>query len=194
LGLRPEVLVRDCNLPKSRDIADSVSAAPDNRELAVAAALLERGMLARRLHNGPLQDIAATMLQLQILAERSDPATRSAFEDAIAILVDQQRIIREMVESMLAGELGTKVAIATILEAVAMQWRQAGRKLTWTITPGGALIAARDDLTFRLKLLETLGTVLASAVAVEVRAGDTIDVTISGMGTQTVQFSMAVAA
>jgi signal transduction histidine kinase len=169
-------------------------AARGNRELAVAAALLERGMLARLLHNGPLQDIAATMLQLQILAERSDPATRSAFEDAISILVDQQRVIREMVEGMLAGEMGTKVAIATILEALAVQWRQAGRKLTWTVSPGGALLAARDDLTFRLRLLETLGEVLAPTVAVEVRAGGTIDVTISGLDAQVVRFSMEVGA
>jgi len=179
-------------LPSSRDIAGSDRAAGSNRELAVAAALLERGVLARRLHNGPLQDIAATMLQLQILAERADPANRSAFEDAIAILVDQQRIIREMVESMLAGELGTKVAIATILEALAMQWRQAGRKLTWTVSPNEAILAARDDLTFRLRLLETLRAIVVPAVTVEVRATDTIDVTISGTGVETVQFSMEV--
>ena len=181
-------------MPSSRDIADSDRAAGGNRELAVAAALLERGVLARRLHNGPLQDIAATMLELQILAERADPANRSAFEDAIAILVDQQRSIREMVESMLAGELGTKVAIATILDALAMQWRQTGRKLTWTVTPNEAMLTARDDLAFRLRLLETLGAVVGPAVAVEVRAAATVDVTISGRGIQTVQFSMEVAA
>jgi signal transduction histidine kinase len=181
-------------LPSSRDIADSDGAARSNRELAVAAALLERGMLGRRLHNGPLQDIAATMLQLQILAERADPANRSAFEDAIAILVDQQRTIREMVESMLAGELGTKVAIATVLDAVAMQWRQAGRKLTWTVAPSEAMLTARDDLAFRLRLLETLGAIVAPAVAVEVRAVDTVDVAISGPSIQTVQFSIEVAA
>jgi signal transduction histidine kinase len=181
-------------LPSSRDIADSDGTAGSSRGLAVAAALLERGVLARRLHNGPLQDIAATMLQLQILAERADQANRSAFDDAIAILVDQQRIIREMVESMLAGELGTKVAIGTVLDAVAMQWRQTGRKLTWTVAPSAAMLAARDDLTFRLRLLETLGTILAPAVAVDVRASDTVDVTISGPGLQTAQFSMEVAA
>ena len=160
--------------------------------MAVSAALLERSVLARRLHNGPLQDIAATMLELQVRADRADPVGRPGLEDAIAVLVEQQRIIREMVESMLAGELGTKVAIETILEALAMQWRQAGRKLTWTVSPNEAMLAARDDLAFRLRLLETLRAIVVPAVTVEVRATDTIDVTISGTGVETVQFSMEV--
>jgi signal transduction histidine kinase len=168
--------------------------ASSRRELAAAAALLERSVLARRLHNGPLQDIAATMLDLQILAERADPANRGAIDDTIAILVDQQRVIREMVEDMLAGELATKVAIAPVLEALAMQWRQSGRKLTWTIMPPDAALSASDDLAFRLKLLEALASIEAPPLVVEVRAGDTLDVTLSGAGMQAVQFSVEVGA
>ena len=162
--------------------------------MAVSAALLERSVLARRLHNGPLQDIAATMLELQVRADRADPVGRPGLEDAIAVLVEQQRIIREMVESMLAGELGTKVAIARVLDALAMQWRQAGRKLTWTVIPVDAALAASDDLTFRLRLLETLRAIPAPALTVEVRAADRIEVTISGIGVQPARFSMEVAA
>jgi len=54
------------------------------------------------------------------------------------------------------------------------------------------MLAARDDLTFRLRLLETLRAIVVPAVTVEVRATDTIDVTISGTGVETVQFSMEV--
>ena len=134
------------------------------------------------------------MLDLQILAERAEPATRPVIDDAIAILVDQQRIIREMVETMLSGELATKVAIAPVLEALAGQWRQAGRKLTWTIEPPDAALSASDDLAFRLRLLEALAPIAAPALAVEVRAGGTLDVTLSGTNVRTVQFSMEVSA
>jgi hypothetical protein len=130
------------------------------------------------------------MLELQALAERAHPANRGAIDDAIAILVGQQRVIREMVESMLAGELATKVAIAPVLDALAMQWRQTGRKLTWTLLPPDAALDASDDLAFRLKLLETLGPIEAPALAVDVRAGETLDVTLSGASLPTVRFSM----
>jgi hypothetical protein len=130
------------------------------------------------------------MLELQALAERAHPANRGAIDDAIAILVGQQRVIREMVESMLAGELATKVAIAPVLDALAMQWRQTGRKLTWTLVPPDAALDASDDLAFRLKLLETLGPIEAPALAVDVRAGETLDVTLSGASLPTVRFSV----
>jgi hypothetical protein len=130
------------------------------------------------------------MLELQALAERAHPANRGAIDDAIAILVGQQRVIREMVESMLAGELATKVAIAPVLDALAMQWRQTGRKLTWTLLPPDAALDASDDLAFRLKLLETLGPIEAPALAVDVRAGETLDVTLSGASLPTVRFSV----
>ena len=130
------------------------------------------------------------MLELQALAEGAHPANRGAIDDAIAILVGQQRVIREMVESMLAGELATKVAIAPVLDALAMQWRQTGRKLTWTLVPPDAALDASDDLAFRLKLLETLGPIEAPALAVDVRAGETLDVTLSGASLPTVRFSM----
>lgn len=130
------------------------------------------------------------MLELQALAERAHPANRGTIDDAIAILVGQQRVIREMVESMLAGELATKVAIAPVLDALAMQWRQTGRKLTWTLLPPDAALDASDDLAFRLKLLETLGPIEAPALAVDVRAGETLDVTLSGASLPTVRFSV----
>jgi hypothetical protein len=130
------------------------------------------------------------MLELQALAERAHPANRGTIVDAIAILVGQQRVIREMVESMLAGELATKVAIAPVLDALAMQWRQTGRKLTWTLLPPDAALDASDDLAFRLKLLETLGPIEAPALAVDVRAGETLDVTLSGASLPTVRFSV----
>ena len=130
------------------------------------------------------------MLELQALAERAHPANRGAIDDAIAILVGQQRVIREMVESMLAGELATKVAIAPVLDALAMQWRQTGRKLTWTLLPPDAALDASDDLAFRLKLLKTLGPIEAPALAVDVRAGETLDVTLSGASLPTVRFSV----
>ena len=130
------------------------------------------------------------MLELQALAERAHPANRGTIVDAIAILVGQQRVIREMVESMLAGELATKVAIAPVLDALAMQWRQTGRKLTWTLVPPDAALDASDDLAFRLKLLETLGPIEAPALAVDVRAGETLDVTLSGASLPTVRFSV----
>ena len=74
------------------------------------------------------------------------------------------------------------------------QWRQAGRKLTWTIEPPDAALSASDDLAFRLRLLEALAPIAAPALAVEVRAGGTLDVTLSGTNVRTVQFSMEVSA
>jgi hypothetical protein len=71
-----------------------------------------------------------------------------------------------------------------------MQWRQIGLKLTWTIVPPNAALNAHDDLAFRMRLIETLGRIEAPALAIDVRAGETLDVTLSGASTSTVQFSL----
>ena len=78
----------------SHDIAEIEVQDSGHWELAAAAARLERALLARRLHNGPMQDIAATILELQVLAGRADASSQAGLEDAVAVLIEQQRSIR----------------------------------------------------------------------------------------------------
>ena len=164
-------------------------------QLPATAALLERSVLARRLHNGPLQDIAAAMLHLQIQADRADEACRPAFEHAIGILVEQQRAIRLMVERMLEGDGETPVAV--ILEALAMQRRGLGQKLTWKVIPSDLTLRAGSDLSFRLKLLESLSSLgretESASVLVELPQSGLLNVSISGEEARTVSYSMDIA-
>lgn len=161
-------------------------------ELAEAAARLERSVLARRLHNGPLQDIAAATLTLQAEANRADQASRPAFERAIAVLIEQQRTVRHMVEGMLGDE--GEVPIALILEALTMQRRASGATLTWKVIPADATLTAHADMTLRLKLIDSLHSLGSEAqstsVVVEVRGAGDLHVTLSGSGTSTVEFSV----
>jgi hypothetical protein len=157
--------------------------------------LLERTLLARRLHHGVLQDLAATMLGLQALAAHAEEAGRAGLEDAVAILVDQQRAIRQMIEDMLAGsKTGRETGIAEILEAVAAVLRQSGRSLTWQVQPADARLAGETELAFRLGVLkgiaEAADRAAQAALTIDVRAEGGLQVTIGGAGLETISFSV----
>ena len=174
----------------SHDITEIEVQDSGHWELAAAAARLERALLARRLHNGPMQDIAATILELQVLAGRADASSQAGLEDAVAVLIEQQRSIREMVEDMLGRETSRALTVAVVLEALAMQQREVGRKVTWTVTPADATLTAANELPFRLKLLGSIPAGAPDALAIEIRASETLEVTVAGAGFPTVQFSM----
>ena len=181
----------DGALGSSRDSAGLDASNSASWELAASATMLERSLLARRLHDGPLQDIAAGMLHLQIEADRTDPSSRPALERAIVVLIDQQRTIRQMVEGMLEGDLD--IPIAMVLEALAMRRRALGQKLTWKVVPPGATLSASSDLRFRLRLLEgliSLGSEADSAsVFVDVSASGDLQVVLEG-GARLVTYSI----
>lgn len=161
-------------LGSSRDSTGLDATNSPSWELAASAAMLERSLLARRLHDGPLQDIAAGMLHLQTEADRTDKSSRPALERAIAILIDQQRTIRQMVEGMLEGE--QDIPIAMVLEALAMQRRGLGQKLTWKVEPSGATLPTGSDLRFHLRLLEGLISLGSEAELASVL----VEVSVSG--------------
>ena len=149
-------------------------------------------MLARRLHNGPLQDIAAATLALQAESNRADQASRPAFEHAITTLIEQQRSVRDMVEEMLDEE--GEVPVALTLEAFAMQHRASGGTLAWKVTPADARLPARTEMTLRLKLLASLNSLgseaLSATLLVDLSAAGSLHVALSGTGTRTVEFSI----
>ena len=179
----------------SPDIAETRRLDPRLQALAAAATLLERSLLARRLHSGVLQELAATMLGLQALAGHAEEPGRAGLEDAVAVLVDQQRAIRQLVEDMLAGDrMRRETGVAEVVGALAAVLRQSGRSLTWQIRPADAKLAGEADLAFRLGVLEgvaeTAGRAAQIALTADVRPAGDLQVTIEAGGLETISFSI----
>jgi signal transduction histidine kinase len=76
----------------------------------------ERGRLARDLHDGTLQCLAAVGLQLQALSARASPESRQMLGSLQRMLSDEQRRIRSFVETMRPSAAPGAFALASRLQ------------------------------------------------------------------------------
>jgi signal transduction histidine kinase len=89
--------------------------------LEKAAALDERGRLARELHDGVLQSLTAATLQLDAIARliATDPSTaRSRVKELELLLSEQQRDLRHWIEQLRARGSTDKASPAALLAAL----------------------------------------------------------------------------
>lgn len=119
------LLLTLATLPLSVRLARRVAAAErDRRELigaALDAALDERRVLSRRLHDGVVQDLAGVGLSLDALAARTDdPAMRSELVEVVALVRADLSELRELGAGMFVdtvGRAGLGEAIEELIRA-----------------------------------------------------------------------------
>jgi len=130
-----------------------------------AAAMRERIQLARDLHDGVLQSLAAAGLQLKLSAASLDDESRSRLDTVKRLLTNEQRRIREYVQAMrpkpeVQGQVVLSQDLGRLLTETARSWDCA---LSFVVEP--------DDAKVSTRLATQLSLMLPEAIANAVRHG-----------------------
>jgi signal transduction histidine kinase len=156
-----------------------------------AAAMRERIRLARDLHDGILQSLAAAGLQLKLAGDRLNKGARSRIDTAKGLLASEQRRIREYVQAMrpkpeLPGDVMLSHDLAGLLAETARSWNCA---LSFFVEPDDAMVSRKMAAQLSLMLPEAIANAVrhgkASQLGVTVRKADdglTIVVRDNGSG------------
>lgn len=157
-------------------------------EAAAAASLDARARLARDLHDSVLQDLTAAALQIRS-AERTAPAEmRPRLDDLRALLLSQQRRIREFVtQSRPMGEGGLR-PLAEHLDGFAMKLgKQWGCKVDVDVHPRSLVIPGQEAAEICLLVSEATANAVrhGQATYVKIQAlerGEGIELSIEDNG------------
>lgn len=140
-------------------------------EKADAAMLKERAALARDLHDGVLQDLAAAALHLKVASTSGGPDPGGSIAKASTILGKQQRAIRGFVETSrptdAAESQSLRHSLVTIGGVLERQW---GCRIALDIAPPA--LSASEELTTEICLM------MSEAVSNAVRHGQARTVTV----------------
>lgn len=185
-------------------IASRVAIELDRQSLQLqaehAAAMRERIVLARDLHDGVLQSLTAVGLQLKATSEQLNDENRARLEKVKTLLAHEQRRIREFVEAMrphtsLSGETILSQNLRQTLKQVARTWDCA---LSFSIQPEDAAVSASLARQVSLMLSEAIANAVRHGKASNVKIGvsqsdHTLDIAVRddghGFGNPTLEIS-----
>jgi signal transduction histidine kinase len=143
------------------------------RQAKEAAVERERARLARDLHDGLLQSLTAAGLQIKLLANSENAATRERLDIVRQLLNGEQRRIRDFVcKTPPLAELETDVALGTSLREVLAEIARHWDCVT-------SLTVEPPEATAPTALCAHLPLMLAEAVANAVRHGQASSVKVS---------------
>ncbi|WP_414475527.1 sensor histidine kinase [Microvirga sp. M2] len=130
------------------------------------AAYAERVRLARDLHDGILQSLAAANIRLQLLSKQSDSAVGDRLEQIRHDLVDEQRRVRDFVEM---NRLNPSDRTARVVLVHGLQDQFAKLMQQWDLN--GTLTVLPPDLAVPSMLAHHVRHLLKEAVSNAVRHG-----------------------
>jgi signal transduction histidine kinase len=148
--------------------------------------------LARELHDGLLQTLAGTVLQLEALSaliDENPQAARQRLRDIGDLIADEQRNLRVWIRNLkakpsvsMASSADLAAALSSLCQQVEKQW---GLRVTLT-TGSGMIPRTRGDEIYRL-VQEALANAAKHAYAEEVDVGisitrDCVRVTVADDG------------
>lgn len=152
-------------------VSEQLDQIANTQEQADAAMLMERSAVARDLHDGVLQDLAAAALHLKVASTSAPLNPDGAIETASAILRKQQRAIRRFVETSRPSELETNQSLRhgllTVRAVLERQWKC---RIQIHVSPPALLVP--EDLMAEICLM------LSEAVSNAVRHGNANTVTV----------------
>ena len=163
----------DDHIPITSVVADRVGAELDRQiflERATRdAALRERSVIMRDLHDGLLQSLTAARSHLELLTAEGDQARRQLATVRELLQIEQRRV-REFVDASHATD-NERVAIEMLRPLAEDTARLWGCAVTLNVDPPASLVSR--------KMLNELSLMLAEAVANAVRHGEADRVEVS---------------
>ncbi len=145
-------------------------------ELAATAKSKERELLARDLHDGVLQGLAAANIQLRLSSSRADEEVAGHLDQTRQILAAEQQRIRTFVEDSRSppgpfpGRTALGAEVNKLLTYLGQQW---GCQIHVTVDP--------PDLQTTADMARNVRHILAEAISNAVRHGKAshVDITVS---------------
>ena len=130
-----------------------------------AAAIRERVRLAHDVHDGVLQSLTAARLQLKLMKDESDEKAGSRFNLVTQLLSDEQRRLRQFVDSarLLPGSSGTAARDEDLRRSITDAARNWNCALSFTVEP--------DDTTIPRALKSELSLMISEGIANAARHG-----------------------
>jgi signal transduction histidine kinase len=158
------------------------------KQMQIAAAEKERLRLARNVHDGVLQTLTATALNLKVCAKNADPKAREELEAMRGILAKEQQRVRALLTSPPPSSTSRSFALAAegkrIVSELGAYWHC---EIPLEVKPEGAKIPVDVARHVHLILAEAVANAAkhgkASRVAINLeRCAETLDVQILDNG------------
>jgi signal transduction histidine kinase len=158
------------------------------RHMQIAAVAQERSRLARNVHDGILQSLTATALNLKICGRHADERTRNEIDAIRAVLAQEQKRVRELIGKVHAQVGKRSFDLATngrrLVSELEACWHCA---IPLRVKPEGAKVSAETAAQLHLILAEAVANAAkhgrAKKVAINLeRRAESLDIQIVDNG------------